>query len=205
MNCRVGYIGLLVVFALGLQSYNSYTPTPLVEYVEAYTSMKYKKPMANLIYVGTNRQKLYLIKNHQLVRVFDVSTSKYGVGQQTNSEKTPLGLHKISSKIGKTCPIGGILVGSNFSGKMAVIENNAVSTGTDDLTTRAMRLDGLEKGLNMEGNNDTHKREIYIHGTPEEGLIGRPASHGCVRMRNKDVIELFDLVEVNCYVLILEN
>lgn len=68
-----------------------------------------------------------------------------------------------------------------------------------------MRLDGMEQGVNMEGKNSTHLREIYIHGTPEEGLIGKPASHGCIRMRNKDVIELFDLVDVNCYVLILEN
>jgi lipoprotein-anchoring transpeptidase ErfK/SrfK len=205
MKFRIGFTGSLIGLAVLLQSYATYVPASLVEYVEAYASMKYKKPMATLIYVGTNRQKLYLIKNHELVRMYDVSTSRYGVGQEHKSERTPLGLHKISSKIGKACPVGGILVGSNFSGKMAVIENNPVSTGTDDLTSRAMRLDGMEKGINMEGKNDTHMREIYIHGTPEEGLIGSPASHGCIRMRNKDVIELFDLVDVNCYVLILEN
>jgi hypothetical protein len=195
----------LVILLVSAFSFRSATSETMAEFITSYASLKYKKPISSLLYVGADRQKMYLIKNNVLVKVYDISTSKYGCGQEHKSEKTPVGLHKISSKIGKNCPVGGVLEGANFKGKMAVIENNPVSTGTDDLTTRAMRLTGMEKGVNMEGNKDSYMREIYIHGTPEEGLIGQPASHGCVRMRNKDIIDLFEQVDVNFYVLILEN
>ena len=196
---------LLVTACFLLTALKPYTPTPLVEYVAGYTSVKYKKNIHTLLFVGAQRQKMYLIKNNELIRTFDVSTSKFGCGQEFNSRKTPLGLHKISSKLGKNCPLGGIIAGSNYTGKVAPIETKPVSTGVDELTTRALKLEGTEPGLNKGGKNDSHRREIYIHGTPEEGLIGTPASHGCIRMRNKDIVELFDLVKENCYVLILEN
>lgn len=205
MNCSIKISLGLLSSILFLSAFKSFNPTPLVEYVSSYTSIKYKKEMNSLLFVGANRQKMYLIKNNELIRTYDVSTSKFGCGQEFASRKTPLGLHKISSKLGKNCPIGGIIVGSNYTGKIAPIETNPVSTGVDELTTRAIKLTGVENGLNKGGKNDTHKREIYIHGTPEEGLIGTPASHGCIRMRNNDIIELFDLVKEDFYVLILEN
>ncbi len=205
MNFKVNlYLFLFLATAL-FGAFRIFTPTPLVDYVACYTSVKYKKEINSLLFVGASRQKMYLIKNNELVRTYDISTSKFGCGQEFASRKTPLGLHKISSKIGKNCPLGGIIVGSNYTGKIAPIEINPVSTGIDELTTRAIKLDGAENGLNKGGKNDSHRREIYIHGTPEEGLIGTPASHGCIRMRNSDIVELFDMVKENFYVLILEN
>jgi lipoprotein-anchoring transpeptidase ErfK/SrfK len=195
----------LIVLILFLGSFKLNSPSSIVGFVSNYTSVKYKKEIKSLLFVGANRQKMYLIMNNELVRTFDVSTSKYGCGQEYASKRTPLGLHKISAKIGKNFPIGGIIIGSVYTGKIAPIETNPISTGVDELTTRALKLTGTENGLNKGGKNDSHRREIYIHGTPEEGLIGTPASHGCIRMRNKDVIELFDLVKENFYVLILEN
>jgi lipoprotein-anchoring transpeptidase ErfK/SrfK len=205
VNFKAILYPLLVSAPLIFGAFTSIVPTPLVEYVASYTSVKYKKEINSLLFVGANRQKMYLIKNNELVRTYDISTSKFGCGQEYASKKTPLGLHKISSKLGKNCPVGGIIVGSNYTGKIAPIETNPVSTGVDELTTRALKLEGAESGLNKGGKNDSHRREIYIHGTPEEGLIGTPASHGCIRMRNKDIVELFDMVKENFYVLILEN
>lgn len=195
----------LCLATITLGAFTTYSSSPLVDYVASYTSLKYKKNMENLLFVGANRQKMYLIRNHELIRTYDISTSKFGCGQEFASRKTPIGLHKIASKIGKNFPFAGIIIGHNYTGKIANIENNPVETGSDDLTSRALKLEGMEHGLNKGGKNDSYRREIYIHGTPEEGLIGKPASHGCIRMRNKDVIELFDLVKENFYVLILEN
>lgn len=175
------------------------------DFILGYFQVKYNKKANSLLFVGAKRQRMYLIQNGELKKVYEISTSRYGCGQLNKSEKTPLGLHKIQSRIGKNTPLGGVLVGSSYTGKIAQIESDPKPTGKDELTTRAMRLEGLESGLNKGGKNDTFNREIYIHGTPEEGLIGSPASHGCIRMRNKDVAELFDLVDEKTYVLILEN
>lgn len=194
-----------VVFAMLLLVCSAHAGEGVSHYVDAYVQAKYNKVIPDMIYVGVQRQKLYLVKNNALVKVYTVSTSRYGCGQETGSEKTPLGLHKIAGKTGKGFPMGGIIKGSAFSGKIATIEHNAVSMGRDELTTRAMRLTGIEPGLNQGGKNDSFKREIYIHGTPEEGLIGTPSSHGCIRMRNADVAELFDMVREQLHVLILDN
>lgn len=175
------------------------------EMAEEFLQVKYNKTPVKFIYVGIKRQKLYLIHKGQVKAEYPVSTSKFGCGQELNSEKTPLGLHRIKNLTGKNIPEGGIIIGPNYTGKNAEIVTEPKSTGKDLVTTRAMRIEGVENGVNKGGKKDTFKREIYIHGTPEEGLIGQPVSHGCIRMKNKDVIELFNLVNKNIYVLILNN
>lgn len=177
----------------------------LAEFALEYANLRYQKTFTEMIYVGALRQKLYFIKDGKIEKEYDISTSRKGCGMENKSEKTPLGLHKIQNKIGNKAPLGGIISGVNYTGKVAGIETRPVSTGKDDVTTRAMRLEGTEPGYNKGGKYDSFLREIYIHGTPEEGLIGQPVSHGCVRMRNREVIELFDLVKPGMYVLILEN
>ncbi len=150
-------------------------------------------------------QSLFLIQNKEILKPYKVSTSKYGIGNKSGSNKTPLGTHKIQAKIGDGAEIGTIFKGKKNTGKIAEISYSTEDTSDEDyVTTRVMPLEGLEKGINKGNGIDSFSRGIYIHGTQEEGLIGKPASHGCIRMKNLDVIELFDAVEVGCLVEIVE-
>jgi lipoprotein-anchoring transpeptidase ErfK/SrfK len=151
-------------------------------------------PLESTIEVDISEQRLYLIchyGNHQEQKIYLVSTSKYGIGNQAGSGKTPLGQHYIKQKIGEGAPIGTIFKARRNTGRIAKM--NASGVG-DLVTTRIMWLKGLEPGKNLGKGIDSYKRYIYIHGTAEENKIGQPASHGCVRMYNHDVIDLFDRV-----------
>ena len=148
----------------------------------------------NIIIVDISEQRLYLYNNDNLVQSFPVSTSKYGEGQIENSFKTPLGLHEIKIKIGDKAPINTIFTARVNTNKTAEIQITPNDTEDDFVTSRILWLDGLENGLNRGVGVDSYSRYIYIHGTHEEGLIGQKASHGCIRMFNNDVIDLFDLV-----------
>ncbi len=148
----------------------------------------------NEIIVDISEQRLYLYNNDNVVQSFPVSTSKYGEGQIENSFKTPLGLHEIKEKIGHKAPINTIFTARESTKKRAEIQINANDTKDDFVTSRILWLNGLENGVNRGVGVDSYSRYIYIHGTHEEGLIGKKASHGCIRMFNNDVIELFDMV-----------
>ena len=148
----------------------------------------------NIIIVDISEQRLYLYSNNDLIQSFPVSTSKYGEGQTENSFKTPLGLHKIKEKIGHKAPINTIFTARVNTNKRADVQIKQNDTEDDFVTSRIMWLDGLEDGINRGLGVDSYNRYIYIHGTHEEGLIGQKASHGCIRMFNNDVIELFDIV-----------
>jgi len=147
------------------------------------------------IVVDISDQRLYLIKDGRIVKTFPISTSKYGIGNKEGSYRTPLGMHRIFEKIGEEAKIGTIFMGRNNTGRVAEIYTDLTDVREDLITTRIMWLEGLEFGLNKGKGIDSRERHIYIHGTPEEGLIGTPASHGCIRMKNEDIVELFDLVE----------
>lgn len=176
------------------------------EFIHDYIAIKYPQvELDTFLYVGVERQQMYFFCNGMVERVYDVSTSKKGAGMQFGSECTPVGLHRIEGKYGEEVPEGGILVGRKFTGRIAEIEHNPVSTGRDEITSRVITIKGVEEGVNRGGEIDSFKRQIYIHGTSEEGLIGKPASHGCIRMRNRDVIELFDLIEKGIPLIILNN
>jgi lipoprotein-anchoring transpeptidase ErfK/SrfK len=136
-------------------------------------------------------QKLYLYKQGKLMKTYRVSTSRYGIGNRNNSFKTPLGRHLISSKIGRKARLNSIFQDRRNTKKTARIGSDF---DKDLITTRILRLEGLEPGKNKGKGIDTFDRCIYIHGTAEEHLVGKPASHGCIRMKNKDIAELFDLV-----------
>ena len=148
----------------------------------------------NIIIVDISEQRLYLYNNDNLVQSFPVSTSKYGEGQIENSFKTPLGLHEIKIKIGDKAPINTIFTARVNTNKTAEIQITPNDTEDDFVTSRILWLDGLENGINRGFGVDSYSRYIYIHGTHEEGLIGQKASHGCIRMFNNDVIDLFDMV-----------
>jgi hypothetical protein len=144
------------------------------------------------IIVEISQQKLYLYKNNTLVKEYPISTSKYGVGNKQGSNKTPLGKHKVVSKIGRHAGYGEILRSCRRTGKIAVL--GPKSGEQDTITTRILRLAGLEQGKNKGKGVDSYKRLIYMHGTPQEHLIGKPVSHGCIRMKNHDIMELFNHV-----------
>ena len=148
------------------------------------------------ILVDISQQRLFLLDNRgDLVISYPISSSSYGEGQIENSYKTPLGNHIIKEKIGTDAPKNTIFKERINTGKLAEIYHDDYDSEDDHVTSRILWLEGTEEGFNKGGNVDSFYRYIYIHGTPEEGLIGEKASHGCIRMFNQDVIELFSLVE----------
>jgi hypothetical protein len=154
----------------------------------------------HLLFVSIAEEKLYLFENDTLKRVFDVSTSRNPPSCVENSNGTPTGLHKIDGKIGTDAPLFTV-----FRGRVAcglVSEQTQEEQAKNLITTRIMRLRGLEEGKNSGGNVDTYNRYVYIHGTNQEDKIGTPNSHGCVLLRNKEVAELFDVVNDGTIVLI---
>jgi lipoprotein-anchoring transpeptidase ErfK/SrfK len=154
------------------------------------------------IEVDISEQRLYLIENSLIKASYPISTSKYGEGSIENSFKTPLGKHSIKEMIGEEAEINTIFTSRINTKRSATIIDQFEDTYNDYVTSRIMWLDGEEDGLNKGGNVDSFRRYIYIHGTHEEGLIGTKASHGCIRMFNYDVIELFNLVNIGTKVLI---
>lgn len=154
--------------------------------------------------VTVRDQRLQLLSNGEVLHEYPVSTAKNGVGSQVGSQRTPLGLHRVHSKFGAGEPLGTVFESRRSTGKLATIHTAPVDLEEDVITTRILWLEGLEAGKNRGKGVDSHARYIYIHGTNEEGLIGQPASHGCVRMRNRDVVELFELVAPGTLVEVLE-
>jgi len=171
----------------------------IISKAKKYISNDYKE----LLFVSIENQKLYYIKNDSIINTYIISSSKYGIGNKNNSNKTPLGLHKIKGKYGDNIPNNGIIVGRIFTGKIATIYKTSSDNKKDEITSRILWLEGLEKNINKGLGIDSYSRYIYIHGTSEEGNLGFPSSHGCIRMGNKDVIDLYKMVKVNTLVLIL--
>ncbi len=152
------------------------------------------------VLVDVSEQKLYLYRGGKVLKAYPVSTSKYGIGNLEGSEKTPLGWHQVAKKIGDGAPLNTIFKNRVNTGR--VFTGYANAHREDFITSRILWLEGLEPGINKGKRIDSFKRYIYIHGTADEDLIGQPASHGCVRMRNTDVVEIFDLLQVRSRVLI---
>lgn len=131
------------------------------------------------------------------IRQYFVSTAKAGVGEVSGSYQTPRGRHLIRTKIGAGQPENTVFVRRRPTGEMWTPELAAAYPGRDWILTRILWLSGCEPGRNRLGCVDTMRRYVYIHGSPDSAEMGTPGSHGCVRMRNADIIELFDLVP--CY------
>ncbi len=130
-------------------------------------------------------QKLTLFKGGKKVKDYSISSSKFGIGNKNGSNCTPLGIHAVSQKNGEGQPQGMVFKGCKPTGEVVDVD----AAGRDPVVTRVIQLAGMEKG-----NSSTHRRRIYIHGTPEERFIGRPASYGCIRMKSDDVVDLFGRV-----------
>ncbi|MDP1925674.1 MAG: L,D-transpeptidase [Thiobacillus sp.] len=158
------------------------------------------------IEVDSRLQQLYLWEPYpdgdMLIRQYAVSTAANGLGELTGSHCTPRGRHRIVEKIGADAPLGTAFKSRQPTGEIWTPELDVENPGRDWILTRILWLEGLEPGKNQGGNVDSHDRFIYIHGTNEEQKLGMPASHGCIRMKNADVAELFKLVSVGTEVRI---
>jgi len=159
--------------------------------------------------VSVAAQKLYLYIDTQPVAIYPVSTSRFGLGQEEGSNKTPLGVHYVKEKIGADADKNEIFSSRQRTNTFANIEHEAKCTDLECITSRILWLSGLEEGVNKDLNRvgksvDSYERFIYIHGTHEEGLIGQTASIGCVRLKNVDVIEVFEKLSENSLVIINE-
>lgn len=145
------------------------------------------------ILISTSSQRMIVLRDGKKIAEYPVSTSKFGLSDTPGSNGTPLGLLKIRKKIGSDVPAGTVFKSRKPTGEVLPVD----APGRDPIVTRILWLDGLEPG-----NRRAYDRFIYIHGTPEERNIGTAASYGCIRMRSRDVIELYDTVGVGARVKI---
>ncbi len=193
----------LLLFLFGAIFQTKSATSNISTFINDYLSIRYGKVFTEYLFISIKNQKLYYIKEDKVISSYLISSAKNGVGQDMHSGKTPEGLHIIQEKIGTNLPKGALFSERIFNGKISKIYTDTIDRAIDEITSRILWLSGEEEGVNKGGNIDTFNRYIYIHGTPEEGLIGRPASHGCIRMINKEIIELYELIPTKTPVLIL--
>lgn len=160
--------------------------------------------MSKLIKISIAGQRLQLLDGENMLMDVAVSTAANGPGEENGSGCTPRGWHIIRAKIGDGCVENTVFRGRRQTGEIYSPALRAAETARDWILTRILWLSGLEPGRNRLGSVDTMRRYIYIHGTPDEEPMGVARSHGCVRMRNRDIIRLFDQVEIGTRVLIDE-
>lgn len=150
------------------------------------------------IKVKISKQRLSLFDEQQtLLAEYPVSTSMYGAGNKEGSFQTPLGHHQVCEKIGESMAEDEVFIGRQPQGRLADLKAMGKELPDDIITARILRLSGMEEGINKGAGIDSYERYIYIHGTDDEVHISQPVSHGCVRMKNKDIIELFKKVDLN--------
>lgn len=147
------------------------------------------------IVIGIPSQELDLWdENQNIIRRYQISSAGNGVGQEYGSFCTPLGKHIIRAKIGTSQPINTVFIRRRPTGEIYTPELGARYPGRDWILTRILWLSGCERGFNRMGKVDTMRRYIYIHGSPDSAEMGKPGSIGCIRMHNRDLLELFNLV-----------
>lgn len=150
----------------------------------------------HVMHISVADQKMLVTDDGQPVASYPVSTSKFGLNSAPGSYGTPLGRHRVVKKIGQGLPAGAVFKSRRFTGEVLPVD----APGRDPIVTRILWLDGKERH-----NRNSFGRFIYIHGTPEERNIGLPVSYGCVRMRSRDVIALFDRVGLGARVEIFRE
>lgn len=159
--------------------------------------------MGKRIIILSKEQKMQCYEKELLYKTYPVSTGKNGLGEKSGSECTPRGWHRIHQIIGLEQPENAVFVGRKWTGEYYSPELAVKYPERDWILTRILQLDGLEPGFNQGGDVDSLQRYIYIHGTPDTTQMGVPGSHGCVRMRNADIIELAKWVNIDTRVCIL--
>lgn len=150
--------------------------------------------------IDVARQTLRCFSAGREIRCYAVSTARNGVGEMMDSECTPRGAHEVAEKIGAGCAANTVFVARRATGEIYDAALAARHPGRDWILTRILWLAGRDHGYNSGGERDTRARYIYIHGTPDSTVLGVPGSRGCIRMRNADIVELFDAVSVGTLV-----
>ncbi|HEA25808.1 MAG TPA: L,D-transpeptidase [Ectothiorhodospiraceae bacterium] len=159
----------------------------------------------SLITINIAAQRLRLEQGGELVMDVAVSTATNGPGERNGSECTPRGQHYIRARIGEGCEPNSVFIARRPTGEVFTEALRAQHPARDWILSRILWLCGMESGSNRGGNVDTMRRYVYIHGCPDSDSMGIPGSHGCVKMRNHDIIKLFDRVETGTRVLITEK
>jgi hypothetical protein len=154
------------------------------------------KDTRNKMIVSVRDQKMLLVRDGMPVKSYNISTSKFGVGDRPGSNHTPLGRLQVAKKIGCNAPIGSVFKSRRPTGE--ILKPNA--PGRDPIVTRILWLTGTE-----DRNQNTFRRTIYIHGTPEESRLGSPASYGCIRMASKDVADLYNRIGTGADVFVIRG
>jgi lipoprotein-anchoring transpeptidase ErfK/SrfK len=158
-----------------------------------------------VIRISIAEQRLVLVEADRITIDVLVSTAKNGPGELTGSECTPRGWHVIRAKIGDGLPTNTVFIARRPTGEIFTPELVKQYPNRDWILTRILWLSGTEKGKNRLGKVDTMRRYIYIHGCPDTEPMGLPVSHGCIRMRNNEVVNLFSKIKVGTRVEIVEN
>lgn len=153
------------------------------------------------VYISISNQTLEWRHGNQSI-VYPISSALNGIGQDSGSGCTPLGEHVVRAKIGANLPLNAVLIGRRWTGERLDTNLYQEAPERDWILSRILWLSGTQVGFNRLGNVDTMRRYIYIHGTPDQEPMGIPKSHGCIRMRNLDVVDLFDRVQSGTHVLI---
>lgn len=183
---KAALAGLATLAAIGLSSCSSSKSSAQIGAVDNSSEM----------IVSVRDQSMLLLKNGKPSKIYPISTSKFGLGSSSGSNRTPLGKLEVAQKIGSNAKAGAVFKGRRPTGE--VLRPN--TPGRDPIVSRIMWLRGKE-----QSNANTFRRLIYIHGTPEERNIGRPASYGCIRMKSKDVIDLYRRIGVGADVKIIRG
>ena len=163
--------------------------------------MNYTLDQADIL-IDLESQVLYLPKQNKR---YVISSGGNGIGEHENSGKTPRGWHKVAEKLGEEQPINSVFIARQVTGEIYSASLALEFPNRDWILSRILWLRGLEDGFNSGEGCDTYSRYIYIHGTPDSEPMGVAKSHGCIRMRNTDIVELFDLIKENAVVYISEK
>lgn len=156
------------------------------------------------ITISIPQQTLELMAADKIIASYEVSTASNGAGETNGSECTPRGGHIIRAKIGANAALNAVFIGRRSTGEIFSEKLRQEFPDRDWILTRILWLSGTEPGKNRLGSVDTMRRYIYIHGCPDSDTMGQPSSHGCIKMRNGDVVDLFDRVEIGTVVNIID-
>lgn len=157
------------------------------------------------LFVSLAEQRLVMFVQQKIVFDTIIASAKNGAGEQAGSECTPRGWHSIRAKIGQHCEANTVFIGRRPTGEICTQELQQAHPGRDWILSRILWLNGSESGFNRSGQQDTMRRYIYIHGCPDSHPMGIPSSHGCIKMRNTEVLALFELVDVGMDIFISEQ
>lgn len=195
----------LSLFSIGSVQANTLPPKTAFQPIMQHLAQHFNDYSSEyVVLIVASEQKQYLLHNGEAIEQYTISTSEFGLGSKAGSNKTPLGVHIVKRKYGTNAKVGTIFKARGNTGRVAKILTEAGKRSkADNVTTRILWLSGLEKGINQGGNVDSYRRYIYIHGTDEEGRLGAPASHGCIRMSNQSVIDLYQRIMVGTLVVII--